>query len=179
MLQFCIIGNIGSDAQVKEDNGRKFVSFNVGHNDRWTDENGVNHEQTIWVSCAMSGDGGNLLPYLKKGRAVYVSGRGSARIYSSPTLKRMVAGLNISVDRVELIGANPDPVPRELYTHEGIIVRTNKAFYADQDTLKTLKVNSKSPDTQLIDRSNNAYLLNNKGWIVPASTQPQSDEQQP
>lgn len=168
MLQFQCIGNLGSDAQVKEENGRKFVSFNVGHNDRWTDENGTTHEQTIWVSCALTGDGGNLLPYLKKGRSVYVSGRGSSRIYSSPTLKRMVAGLNISVDRIELVGANPDQVPRELYTSDGVAIRTYKAFYADEGAMAAIGMKKNSPDVQLIDRSKNPYLLNNKGWIVPA-----------
>ena len=31
MLQLEVIGNIGNDAEIKEFNGKKYVSFNVAH----------------------------------------------------------------------------------------------------------------------------------------------------
>lgn len=77
MLQISIIGRIGANAEVKESDGRKFVSFNVAHSDVFTDANGVRHESTTWVSCALNGDGGNLLPYLVAGALVYVIGDAS------------------------------------------------------------------------------------------------------
>lgn len=105
MLQFTVIGYLGGDATIKVHEGRQFVSFNVSHNDSYTDSAGILHESTQWVSCALNGDGGKLLQHLRKGRLVYVQGRGSCRTYSSPKLRQMVAGLNITVDRIELLGS--------------------------------------------------------------------------
>lgn len=127
MLNLQIIGFLGADAQIVENNGKRFVSFNVSHNEAWNDAQGLRHESTTWVSCALDGDGGALLPYLCKGRQVYVSGRCSVRVYSSPKLKSMVAGLNCSVQRIELVG-RVEEFPRELYTEDGVVVKTERLY---------------------------------------------------
>ena len=165
MLQFFVIGNLGGDAEVKEANGRKFVSFRVGHNDVWTDEQGARHESTTWVSCALNGDGGSLLPYLKRGQQVYVSGRGSARVYSSPTERRMVAGLNLSVDKIELVGGRPDGVPRELISKDGAVIRTNKAFFVDPKELESLGV-VRDGSGVLFDKGGRSYRVEKQGLVV-------------
>lgn len=183
MLRFTVIGNLGSDARVEESNGSKFVSFNVGHNDRYTDASGVTHESTMWVSCALNGDGSKLLPYLTKGRLVYVEGRGSARVYSSPQLRRMVAGLNISVDRVELLGGNPDPVPRSLVTDEGEVVQTNRAFYIPIEKAEELGAKMGQPIT-LRGADFKPFNVDYQGWVTPvietpAETKPASNQNYP
>lgn len=104
MLQAIIIGNLGADAQVKNVNGNVFVSFNVAHSERWTDEFGNKNEKTIWVSCSLSGDGGKLLKYLKKGQTIYAQGRLSTRVYSSEKARGYVAGINLSIQHIELVG---------------------------------------------------------------------------
>ena len=58
MLQFQVIGNLGSDAEVKELNGNKAVCFNVAHTERWSQEDGTKRESTTWISCILNGDGG-------------------------------------------------------------------------------------------------------------------------
>lgn len=177
MLRFSAIGNLGSDARIEESNGTKFVSFNIGHNDRYTDAQGVTHESTQWISCALNGDGGKLLPYLTKGRLVFVEGRGSARVYSSPTLRRMVAGLNISVDRVELLGGNTDPVPRSLITEEGEVIQTNRAFYIATDKAKELGARKGQPIT-LHGSDFKTFTVDYQGWVTPAIEQSAEEQQQ-
>lgn len=132
MLQFQAIGNLGADAKVVNENGKQFVSFNVGHNDRWRGQDGVEHESTTWISCALNGDGGRLLPFLKKGRLVFVEGKGSARVYSSEKARGMVAGLNIMVDRLELVGGAPDEVPRQLFDNDGVVHQVTRFFWTDR-----------------------------------------------
>lgn len=163
MLKFEIIGNLGADAQVKAENGREFVSFNVGHNERWVDAAGVAHESTIWVSCALNGNGGNLLPYLKKGRCVYVSGRGSARVYSSEKARGYVAGLNIAVDRVELVGANPDQVPRSLITHDGVVVPVSKCYYIGTELLEVVR----GAGNRLMSADGREFIVSDNGYVQP------------
>lgn len=74
MLQIEVIGNIGADAEIKEFNGKKYVSFNVAHSERRKDANGTTVESTTWVSVLSFGDGGGLTQYLKRGAKVFVRG---------------------------------------------------------------------------------------------------------
>lgn len=67
MLQLEIIGNLGNDAEIKEFNGKKYVSMNVAHSEKKRDANGSVLETTTWVSVLWYGDGGNLTQYLKRG----------------------------------------------------------------------------------------------------------------
>lgn len=173
MLQFQVIGNLGADARVVDQDGRRFVSFNVGHNDRWTDAAGVAHESTTWVSCTLNGDGGKLLPFLTKGRTVFVEGRGSARVFSSERARAMVAGLNCMVDRIELVGTQPDRIPAQLFTEDGVAVRVIKHFFVESDA-HFLKGMKKTDTVALISVDGRRYTCNSVGYITPApDAQPQ------
>lgn len=164
MLQFTCIGNLGSDAKVQEKDGRKFVAFNVAHTDKWTDQEGKSHETTDWVSCTINGDGGNILPYLTTGTKVYVEGRGSVRLYSSPKDRMMKAGANINVTRIELVGGTSDPVPSQLYdTSTGEMHQLNKYFH-DPDFRK-LKFDGDF--AYLADRRGRLYAVRNDGFVAP------------
>lgn len=169
MLQTTIIGNLGADAEVKELNGRKFVSFNVAHSERWTDENNVQYERTLWVSCTLNGDGGNLLPYLKKGTSIYAIGRTSTRVYSSKKERGFVAGLNLSVTHIELIGGKVDDIPSRLYTAQGREVKVNKAFFIYQE---------EGWNQTLLDKQGNQYYVQQDGWITRSNQERIPDEQQ-
>lgn len=68
MLKAEIIGTIGSDAEIKDFSGKKYVSLSVACNDYAKDQQGNRTETTTWVSVLWYGDGGGLLSYLKKGR---------------------------------------------------------------------------------------------------------------
>lgn len=136
MLQVEIIGNLGADAHEESVNGISFLSFNVAHRDTWVSRDGVKHEQTTWVSCAMGGNYQGVKPFLVKGKSVYVQGRLSTRVYSSPKERRMVAGLNCAVDKLELIGGKVDEIPAQLYTGDGVLVNVQKASMVTMEDAK-------------------------------------------
>lgn len=168
MLQFEVIGNLGADAQVKTENGRQFVSFNVAHTDSWLSADGQQHKSTQWVSCAMNGDGGSLLQYLRKGKTVFVQGRGSSRIYSSPKEHRMVAGLNISVDRIELLSSSDDVVPRRLVTSDGELVDVKKAYYIDINKAKAMGASEKN-SVLMSSQSGQQFSVDGNGFVWPTA----------
>lgn len=172
MLQISVIGHIGADASVKEANGKKFVSFNVAHTERWNGADGVAHESTMWVSCALNGDGGGLLPYLKRGACVFVQGRGSVRVYSSQVERGMKAGINLSVDRIELVGGKVDDVPREVLTPEEVVIQTSRAYFIDPQDYAAYYP-KKGKVTILHDVRGGQYQLDENGfvWPIPASNE--------
>lgn len=172
MLQITVVGHIGADAHIEANNGKPFVSFNVSHNDRWTDAAGTVHESVQWVSCALNGDGGQLLQYLKRGRQVFVQGRCSTRVYSSPKEKMMVAGLNCSVDRIELIGSQPDSVPSQLADADAVLHKIYKAYYIDPAELKALKI-KKGEVAQLFATNGVQYQVDANGFVMEAPTEGQ------
>lgn len=105
MVKLDIIGNLGADAMLQTYNGNKFVSFRVAHSEQWIDnKTGEVIHNTIWVSCSMNGDGGNLLQYLKKGQKVFVRGTPQFGTYSSPKTHKIECGINLFVREIELCG---------------------------------------------------------------------------
>lgn len=105
MIKVEIIGNLGADAQLQVVNGNKFVSFRVANTDKWTDKTtGEISSSTQWISCSLNGDGGALLPYLKKGTKVFVRGNAQFIIYSSAKSHKMEVGVNLFVREIELCG---------------------------------------------------------------------------
>lgn len=118
MIKMEIIGNLGADAQMQVYNGNKFVSFRIANTDSWTDKStGEIKKSTQWISCTLNGDGGNLLPYLKKGTKIFVRGNAQIVIYSSPKTHQMEAGVNLFVREIELCGgskeeAHPQQTPQ-------------------------------------------------------------------
>ena len=165
MLQIQVIGNLGSDAEIKEFNGSKAVCFNVAHTERWTQEDGTKRESTTWISCILNGDGGKLLPYLKRGTQVFIEGAGSARCYSSPKEKRWVAGINLTIRHIELVGGKLDEIPRELYTQEGMVYPTYKCYYVLPDARDASGANKKNEGI-LIDRDGLTYKVDKNGFIT-------------
>ena len=109
MIKMEIIGNLGADAQLQSVNGNTFVSFRIANTDSWTDKaTGEIKKTTQWVSCSLNGDGGNLLPYLKKGTKIFVRGNAQIVIYSSPKTHQMEAGVNLYVREIELCGGKQE-----------------------------------------------------------------------
>lgn len=104
MLQIEVIGNLGSDAEIKEFSGKKYVSFNVAHSERKKDANGVVNETTTWVSVLWYGEGGSLAPYLKRGCKIFVRGRLVPKAYLDRSNNPQV-GLNMYANEVTLCGS--------------------------------------------------------------------------
>lgn len=74
MLALEVIGNLGRDAEVKNHNGREFVTFSIAESTKTKDANGNQVERTTWISCTMPGNGGGLTQYLRKGTPVFARG---------------------------------------------------------------------------------------------------------
>lgn len=165
MLSLNAIGNLGADAEVRTANGRQFISFKIAHSESWTGDDGTKHESTTWISCIINNTNSPVLPYLKRGVKVFVQGRFQPKVYSSPTRKMMVAGIDCSVDRIELCGGSSDPVPRRLVTPDGILVEVSKYYWTKQPAKKY---------TELFSERGGRYLIDENGFIIPDNTSPEA-----
>lgn len=157
MLQCTLIGNLGGNAEVKQADGREFVSFRVAHNDSYTDASGTKHDTVQWVDCTMNCDNGRpaVLPYLNAGTMVCVIGTIKTRIYSSEKDRCMKAGLTIRVQRIELLGGSSDAVPKRLYTSDGLQVDVAKWFHCDKKNVV------------LLNQRGQQFAVDKNGWIQP------------
>ena len=90
MDKLIVIGNLGRDPEMRYlPSGKPVTNFSVASNRKWTDNEGVLHEETIWVRVSAFGRLAEVTnQYLSKGRQVYVEGRlrpdpetGGPRVY--------------------------------------------------------------------------------------------------
>ena len=82
-----LIGHIGRDAETKHIGERDYISFSVACTEKRNNE-----ESTTWYSVLYPHQEA-LLPFLKKGQQVYVSGRLKAGIYQN----QQSFGIDLSV----------------------------------------------------------------------------------
>lgn len=170
MFKVEIIGNLGADCEVKNEQGYKFATFRVAHSERWNDANGKEQTRTDWIDCTMNNVDSKVIPFLKQGTKVFVRGFGSLRVYSSKKDRCMKAGLTIKVLEIELCGGATDDVPRQLIEpNSGALVDITKHFWANIDT-KSLK---KDDVFELIDKQGNRYQGTKAGWVIPIVEQPE------
>lgn len=155
MLKLQIIGNLGSDAEVVKEQGSQFVKLSIAHTEKRKSEDGHEREVTTWVSATINGDGGNLLPYLKKGTRVYAYGDIALRVFHSEKERRMMAGINLFIRNIELLGGSSDDVPRDLYDIDGVAHRVGKYYYV-----------ADVRNQPLYDRSATEYLVDASGWVT-------------
>lgn len=161
MLQVTLIGNIGADAKFQSVNGNEFTSFRVAHTERWTDKTGGVHESTMWVDCVMS-DKPKVIEFLKKGQQVFVQGSCKLRVYSSEKDKCMKAGMQISVNRVELLGGKADEIPSRLVTMDGsAFYDVKKAYYIPE----LIKDEDDGKSTELVSKSGKHFLVSPGGEV--------------
>lgn len=154
MLKLTIIGNLGADAELRKDQGREFVSLSIAHTERRRGADGAEREVTTWVSATLNGDGGNLLPFLKKGTKVFAYGDCDVRTFHSEKERCLKAGLKLFIRNIELVGSIGDDVPRDLYDMDGVAHRVTKHYYC-QDVRSTT----------LFDRGGSEFLVGAAGWV--------------
>lgn len=175
MQLYSLIGNLGADAKIVDNNGKPFISFNVADTDRWKDEGGNIHESTTWVQCTLNGGAAEnkVFEFLKAGTKVFVMGRMRTRVYSSEKERRMVAGVNLYVMQIELVGGSSDEVPRKLIDpKDATIHNVYKAYYVRQEELATMS-------KQLVDKAGQLYDVNEYGFIVPVQAAQKVEESAP
>lgn len=103
MLQLEVIGNLGSDAEIKEFNGKKYVSMNVAHSEKRKDGS----ENTVWVSVLWYGEGGGLFQYLKRGCKVFLRGRLVPKAYTDKQSQPQCS-LNMYANEVTMCGGKQE-----------------------------------------------------------------------
>lgn len=167
MIKLTVLGNLGSDAELRKDAGQPFVSMSIAHTERRRDASGKEYEVTEWVSATLNGDGGNLLQYLKKGTKVIAMGDAALRLYHSEKERKMKAGFKLFIRSIELVGAMPDAVPSTLYDTDGVAHHIEKYYYCQDAQGRTL-----------YDRGARAYSVAPEGWVTQSSPAPANPAQE-
>lgn len=172
MLKGEIIGNLGADAEVKNADGARFVTMRIADTQSWTDEAGNKQSRTTWVDAVMSNVESKVIPYLKQGVRVFVRGNISTRVYSSPKDRIMKAGVTIHVQEIELIGAQPDPVPRQLIDPDGgVLLDVSKHYWVCRDNKQM-----KKDDTYiLVDSRGRQFCMDKSGFVKPIENESHQD----
>lgn len=98
MLTMNFIGNLGLDCEVSNNLLRLRVA--VGTRRKVGGESVLD---TVWVTCWAPVDKlKGVMPFLKKGCTVYVSGRPNFSTYSSPVAKAFVVDISVWIDVLEI-----------------------------------------------------------------------------
>lgn len=156
MFKATVIGNLGAPAEQHSENGSEFITFKVAHNERFRDSQGNQQERSVWISCIMNGRADGLVPYLVKGATVAVFGDLRLKTYHSAKMHMLVAGADLFVRSVELVGARPDNIPSRLYDTDGVQHNVTKFFYCDTAKGK-----------QLLTQAGDMYNVDANGWVSP------------
>lgn len=173
MLKVELIGNIGADAEVKDFQGNKFVTFRVAHSSKFKDANGRETDSTTWVDVTMNDTESKVIPFLKQGVKVFVRGNASLRVYSSPKDKMMKAGLQVSAWEIELCGGSSDDVPRQLIDpSSGALYDVTKHYWCNRST-DGMKVDE---FVELIDKRGHSFMMNFGGFVVPFQEGTQAEQ---
>lgn len=157
MLLVSVIGNLGADAIVREENGRKYVTFRVAHTERFRRSDGREVNNTTWLSCYINNEAESLLPYLTKGTKVFVMGSGTPRFYTSVKARGFVASIDVNVRQVELVGGVRDDIPPRLYDSVGHELPVYKAFYITDESMYK---------SELYDKHGQVYYADHVGFIT-------------
>ena len=173
MLKAEVIGNLGADVEIKNQDGHKFASFRVAHTEKWKDAEGKEIVDTKWIDVVISDVENKVIPYLKAGVKVFVRGFLKTRVYSSKKDRCIKAGVTITMQEIELMGGNHDEVPRQLIDPDTAQVFEVKKYYCCNYETKDMK---KGEQKVLIDKNSNGYICNHLGIVIPDPEDAQADE---
>lgn len=164
MLKVEVIGNLGADAEVKDYQGNKFVTFRVAHSSKFKNADGQQTESTTWVDVTMNDTESKVIPFLKAGVKVFVRGNASLRVYSSPKDRMMKAGLQVSAWEIELCGGQSEDVPRQLIDpSSGALFDVSKHYWCNKST-EGMKADE---FFELVDQRGHRFMMNYGGFVVP------------
>lgn len=104
-----LLGNVGSDPEIRESNGGKFATFRLATTDKgYTKRDGTQMpERTEWHNIvANSNIVGVIENYVRKGTKLYIEGKLRTRKYTArDNTERTVT--EIYIDNLELLGGKP------------------------------------------------------------------------
>lgn len=125
MRKLIITGNLGNDAGEREIGGKKYASFSVGVQ--------AGKEQTMWVDVLRSNHE-KILPYLKKGQKVLVSGNITVGAYKDRS-GNPVGTVTIWADEIELLGSKQDAGQSDRAIIEQAQKKADDAFIQDANVI--------------------------------------------
>lgn len=105
MVNVNFVGRLGNDSEIRESNGKQFISMSVAVDDYnfSTRERG-----TQWINVTSHNPNVmNMQQYLKKGSNVMVLGRSRMRTYVNKD-QVVVPAMDVFADRVEFVGGNKE-----------------------------------------------------------------------
>jgi single-strand DNA-binding protein len=105
MIKLQVIGNLGADAVSNNVNGRNVINFSVAHSEKYKDAQGQEQTRTIWVNCAYWTEKLGILPYLLKGKTVFVEGTPTLETYTTQDGKTNPK-LKLNIREINLIGGS-------------------------------------------------------------------------
>lgn len=104
-----LLGNVGSDPEIRESTGGKFATFRLATTDKgYTKRDGTQvPERTEWHSIVANGNiVGVIESYVRKGTKLYIEGKLRTRKYTArDNTERTVT--EIYLDNLELLGGKP------------------------------------------------------------------------
>ena len=104
-----LLGNVGSDPEIRESAGGKFATFRLATTDKgYTKRDGTQvPERTEWHSIVANGSiVGVIESYVRKGTKLYIEGKLRTRKYTArDNTERTVT--EIYLDNLELLGGKP------------------------------------------------------------------------
>lgn len=167
-----VIGNLGSDAKVVENNGQQFITLSIADSRKFKKQDGTEVTSTNWVDAIISDPNHPVLPYLKQGVKVAIIGQSTLRVYSSKKDRCMKAGQTIHVLNIELCGGSSDDVPRQLVDpNSGVVYDTKKLYWIPELQGKT----PQGYHSALVDSRANAYVVDSNGFVTPEVQQGQEN----
>lgn len=98
-----VIGYLGADAKVKEQDGKTTISFAVSSNHKTNevDSEGRKIEKVQWISCFLNRQSG-ISEFLKKGTYVYVTGDVFIDVFTKED-GTSVPSITMNVGKIELL----------------------------------------------------------------------------
>lgn len=102
-----IIGNCGSDPDIRNANGAKVASFRVATTEKYKDRNGEFRENTEWHNVSAWRNTADIVEkYVKKGTQLFIEGKLHNHEWTDQQgNKRITTG--VVADNIQLLGPKP------------------------------------------------------------------------
>ena len=104
-----LLGNVGSDPEIRESNGGKFATFRLATTDKgYTKRDGTQvPERTEWHNIVANSNIVSVIEtYVRKGTKLYIEGKLRTRKYTArDNTERTIT--EIYIDNLELLGGKP------------------------------------------------------------------------
>ena len=104
-----LLGNVGSDPEIRESNGGKFATFRLATTDKgYTNRDGTQvPERTEWHNIVANSNIVSVIEnYVRKGTKLYIEGKLRTRKYTArDNTERTIT--EIYIDNLELLGGKP------------------------------------------------------------------------